>query len=227
MTELIYIDEEPREARRVYRFAVTSGYFTEEQVEYMAPLSSLDETVEAIFASGCSAVITDYQLGEKVDNVDYTGTDLISRIRDSSRNFPCFITTSYPEDAIKTDVDSFNVFFKEDIHETNDEDGPRITFFQRVRQSIERKRLRLEDLSSRHTELTAIITEREMTPAELEEFIEIDSELEEDLSFDTASSVHAKKVAFNSFEVLVEDTKALIQDLKSELASDDRDGSDG
>lgn len=218
MTELLYIDEEPREGRRVIRLAANSKYFEQDQVAFIEPLPSLDETVESIFSSGCAALITDFRLGEKVDNIDYTGTDLIKKIRESSKNFPCFITTSFPEDAIKTDVDAFNIFFKEDIDESEEEGGSRITFFQRVRKEVERTKKRAQKLTCRHEELVSLSKERELTQEETEEFIEIDTELDENLSYKTSAPAHAKSVALDGFEELVASTQNLIKEVQISLS---------
>ena len=43
MTELIYIDEQSSQGGEVLRAAVSSGFFTQDQVETFEPSNSVDE----------------------------------------------------------------------------------------------------------------------------------------------------------------------------------------
>ena len=48
MVELVYVDEQPSEGRRIILSAVTSEYFSQNEVEYIEPSPNIDETIEEI-----------------------------------------------------------------------------------------------------------------------------------------------------------------------------------
>ena len=218
MVELLYIDEVPRLGRQIVRLAAGSPYFDESQVSTKEPFPDIGETVEFILASKCQALVTDFRLDEENDEVNYTGAQLIQRIRQRVAELPCFITTSYPSDAIDTEVDVLSIFSKDDVKEEAGEDGKEsISFFQRVRRAIDQNQSRYERLSERHDELIASSDDRSLTPAETDELLEIDTILERRLAGDKAALSQAKRTSMTSLVDVMNQAQQLIDRVEKKL----------
>ncbi len=224
MTELLYIDEVPRQGRMVIRLARNSEYFSEENVATMTPLPDLDETIDEILHSHCEVLITDFKLGDKDDRINYDGADLVKRLRERARDFPCFVTTSYPFDAIDSEFSEL-VYSKDEIEEKAAKEKVPITFFHRVRKAVDNNRIKYQEMSARHAELVDLSQTRALTVEETEQFIAIDNQLEARLVGDSDGRERAKVTGLENFEDLVLKTKALIDKVDRRLT--DPENADG
>lgn len=224
MTEFLYVDEDPRDGRMVIRWARNSQYFEEDNVDTMKPLPDLDETVNEILDSHCEVLVTDFKLGDKDDRINYNGADLVKRLRERVRDFPYFITTSYPMDAIDSDVDVASVFSKDEIAEKAAKEKVSITFFHRVRKAVDNNRKKYDKLSTRHEYLVGLSQERVLELAEREELIAIDHQLESRLVGASDGSERAKVTGLENFEDLVLKAKKLIEKVERRLGDSESAG---
>ena len=71
--------------------AVSSGFFTQDQVETLEPSNSVDETIDKILDYECKVLITDYRLYEYNADVEFSGIDLIMEFQ---KRFLCFLALS-------------------------------------------------------------------------------------------------------------------------------------
>ena len=72
------------------------------------PLATVDEMLQRIEELSPDAVVTDFRLNEmRIDihyNVKYNGIDLINAIREQREGFPCFVITSFDDEAVKAEA---------------------------------------------------------------------------------------------------------------------------
>lgn len=217
MVELVYVDEQRAEGNRIIRSAAASGYFEQSQVEFIEPLANIEDTLDEILSHHCKVLVTDYQLGHHNPDIAYTGADLVNAMKRRAKDFPCFITTSYAGDAANEDVDVLVIFSKSDILEDEEDENESLPFFKRVRRYVDSRQLKMQQISTRHDELTDLMKANELGADGAEELLALDNIIESSLAGDSAEPGHVKALALQPFGELVEKAQALINQIESEL----------
>lgn len=217
MVELVYVDEQRAEGNRIIRSAAASGYFEQNQVEFIEPLANIEDTLDEILSLHCKVLVTDYQLGHHNPDIAYTGADLVNAMKRRAKDFPCFITTSYAGDAANEDVDVLVIFSKSDILEDEEDENESLPFFKRVRRHVDSHQVKMQQISTRHDELVDLMKANELGADGAEELLTLDSIIESSLAGDSAEPSHVKALALQPFGELVEKAQALINQIESEL----------
>lgn len=147
------------------------------------PLSSIGEMLERIDEIHPDAIITDFLLNDiRVDihyTVKYNGVELIDAIREQREDFPCFVITSFEDDAVN-DSEDVNLVYVKDILKP-DADKAKVPFAQRVILQIEKYNSKI---GNARKELSALIKKRHSGEADVydeERIIELDTFLERSL----------------------------------------------
>ena len=166
------------------------------------PLPSMEEMIDKIWSLCPDAIVTDFQLNDKkadIDyNVKYNGVELIKALRAQRENFPCFVITSFDDEAVN-DSDDVNLVYIKDVlyRKVNNE---KVIFAERVTQQINKYRSRIE--TAKH-ELATLINKRRSTGANVydeQRIIELDTFLERALGAE--SSVPPELKAFSNLDRL-------------------------
>ncbi len=220
MAELVYIDEQPAEGRKVLGAAVNSGEFTEDQVVAIEPLNSIDETINKILEYNCKVLISDYYLSEYQRDVNFNGVELIREFQARYLMFPCFVTTAYAAEAVKSDYDINLIFPKSDFLQKKTAKKLEFPFFRRVRKKIIEYEKLLENTRARIQELKTKYETDNLSEAETQEFFSLDTQLEMMLSRQHCIDEQLKREAIEPIRNLVSKTEELIEKIEKELKSD-------
>lgn len=144
------------------------------------PAATLEEMFATIDEYHPDAVVTDYRLNEiRVDikyPVRYNGVELIQFIRDHREGFPCFVITSFDDEAVNA-TDDVNTIYVKNILTTKG-DKAKVSFAQRIISQIEKYRTGIDKA---RRELAELIEKRNGGTASVfdeERIIELDSFLE-------------------------------------------------
>ena len=219
MVELVYIDEQPAQAHQVLRRAVSSNQFTEEQVTFLVPASTLDETIDMILEHHCKVLITDYRLADHKADVEFSGTDLIKEFRERFAHFPCFVTTSFAEEAANETLDINMIFPKSDFLVRGEDETSELPFFVRVRKKITEYETHVSEAENLYQQLNAKSEEENLSAEETQKLIELDNLIESFHGKQHAVESHLKEKALQPFGQLIGRTEELIQKIEAELAS--------
>jgi hypothetical protein len=219
MVELVYVDEQPEQGNSVIRAAVQSKFFEQNAVIAIEPRPTLEETMAAIDDLKCKVLITDYRLSEFAPNVTFSGTDLVARYQSLHVGFPCFVTTSFANDAADEAVDVNLVYAKSEVLLAPDADRP-LPFFHRVRKKIEEHESLLVTLTDRHAELLAKLTSDGLSEKETDELLNIDSRLETLFHSECVMTPDLKRLALQPMAELISKAEQLIADISIELNQD-------
>lgn len=166
------------------------------------PLPTMEEMIDKIWSLCPDAIVTDFQLNDKkVDidyNVKYNGVELIKALRAQRENFPCFVITSFDDEAVN-DSDDVNLVYIKDVlyPKANNE---KVIFAERVTQQINKYRSRIETAKQ---ELAKLINKRRSIGANVydeQRIIELDTFLERALGAE--SSVPPELKAFSNLDRL-------------------------
>lgn len=224
MAELVYIDEQKAQAGQVLRSAVASGEFTQDQVWAIPPEGTLDDTIQQIIELHCKVLITDYRLSDHKPDVEFNGADLVRAFRDRFADFPCFVTTSFPDQAVDEKLDTNMVFPKSDFLNREEAQNSDLPFFKRVKKKIAEHERQIADAQAELEHLSSQAQERDLDAWETQRFLDLDSYLESVLGAQFAIERHVKVRALEPFDRLIGQTEELIEKIKSELGQPEDGG---
>ena len=221
MYRILFIDEES-DAFNAFR-----DYFEEsslnDQIAVLTefPLSNLNDMIELIIKLNPDAVISDFMLNEmKTEikyNVPYSGVELLKEFLEVREGFPCFILTSFDDDAIHTSDDVNIVYVKGILQGEEVERNVKASFVDRVISQINHYRYRIFEAEKELIRLIDLRNSGEvLTVQDENEIIRLDHFLE--CSIDKRNSIpeDLKKVTNSiKFEALISKVDELIDKFKS------------
>lgn len=146
------------------------------------PLPTIEEMMGKIEELRPHAIVTDFQLNEiKVDikyTVKYNGVELIKSIRGQMDGFPCFVVTSFDDDAVNDSDDVNLVYIKDILRTKKEEDKAIVTFAERITSQIDKYQSKIGNAKK---ELMDLINKRKAgkaTAQDEERIIELDTFIE-------------------------------------------------
>lgn len=170
MFRIAILDEVTADIQRFQRYVYKADKDKHFTVIPLMPKPSLEETLEEIFSSNIDAIISDYRLNEFKSNITYDGVTVVNSILDRKAGFPCFVLTSFDDDAVK-DSDDGNIVYIKGI--MNGESNAKITFLQRIERQIEKYRFKISDTKKQLENFIKIRKTRLLTPKEENTYIEL------------------------------------------------------
>lgn len=194
--KVLFIDEEndQHDSFKDYMDAI------EDQVQVVCvyPEPNLEEMIQKIEEEHPDAIVTDYLLNDiKEDvkyNVAYTGVELVHEYRCIRAGFPCFIITSFDNDAV-LETDDVNLIYIKDIL-NNGEGNAKARFYDKIREQISKYK---QFISSAQAELEMLIRKKEqegLEPCEELRAVELDGILEKSLDSHKALPQDMKEMSY-------------------------------
>ncbi|MBN2816528.1 MAG: hypothetical protein JXQ67_07565 [Campylobacterales bacterium] len=221
MFRIIYIDEYQDDIDDFLDYIEdkdSEGIF---KVIPLFPMSSLDETIEKIFENKPDAIVSDYKLNEyKTDieyNVPYNGVGLLEKVLETKKDFPCFVMTSYDDEAIKSSQDVNVVYIKDILHGSEDNTSAKANFVDIIQNQIIHYKKRIKDAES---ELDTLISKSELEPLdsfEEERILDLERLIEESTDRKCKIPKQLKELPnLNKIHKMIDNTDELIKELKKE-----------
>lgn len=209
LPSIAYVDEVEAERDNFFNDAHDSGLFS--SVLTLEPSNNLEDFVEEILELPIDAFITDFNLYEN-EITPYSGEDLVKVIREKRHGLPCFIRTSYEEDALKDSLD-VNLIYSKNAKGTH---GDGKSLLERVSKQISNYHQTLDTWQAEFEELRAISPEK-ITAQQVERILELDSNIERHIGGDTRLPDSLKQNLFTQRDNLIVETEKLLEDIKSTL----------
>ncbi|MGY5775843.1 hypothetical protein [Rhizobium sp. LEGMi135b] len=210
---IAYVDED-EDAREDFLIdADKSNFFRE--VIVLEPEARLTDMVDALLALSVDALVSDFRLAD-ASPVEYDGGKLVAAVLATRADFPCFIRTSWDNDALHGTDDVNRVYSKED--------GPQDlnrALFERINLQIAHHRSQIQRWSDELEELLAI-DRQTLSAQQIERIVELDAQVEARLGADHAVSKAARRAIFEDGlysrqRELIADTEKLIADIRRSL----------
>lgn len=152
-------------------------------VKCLFPESDINAMIANIDGEHPDAIVADYLLNDiKTDvnyNISYNGTELLMEYRNLRPNFPCFVLTSYDEDAVY-DTDDVNLIYVKSLLTKEDPDI-KSKFYNKIYSQIQKYRTSIVEAQS---ELQSLLEKRSTGSISLQEeqrLIDLDDFLEKSL----------------------------------------------
>ena len=165
---------------------------TSTQTEILSefPRPTLEEMIDVIIKINPDALITDFMLNEKKTSisygVDYNGIELVKKFTTIRDSYPCFVMTSFDDDAVR-ESDDVNIVYIKDILHSEKSSNVKASFLEKVVSQITHYKARI---ASAESELMRLLELRQNGNANINDenrIIELDQFLEH--SLDKRSSI--------------------------------------
>lgn len=212
--KILFIDEEKRQQDE---FADFMDHY-QDRVELICcyPLSTLVDTIAMIDELHPDAIVSDFKLNDIKDdikyNVSFDGSELMDAYLDERPGFPCFVLTSFDDEAIYRSHDLNIVYLKRDLHPSKDD---KITFADRIIQKIVSYQTEISNAQERLNDLMELRRNNQATSKDEQELIELDSFLERSLGQKTQVPAGMKELSnMKRLNELIEKADAILAKLE-------------
>lgn len=212
--KILFIDEEKRQQDE---FADFMDHY-QDRVELIChyPRATLVETIAMIDELHPDAIVSDFKLNEIKDdikyNVSFDGSELMDAYLDERPGFPCFVLTSFDDQAIYRSHDLNIVYLKRDLHPSKDD---KITFADRIIQKIVSYQAEISNAQERLNVLMELRRNNQATSRDEQELIELDSFLERSLGKKTQVPAGMKDLSnMNRLNELIGKADAILAKLE-------------
>jgi len=162
------------------------------------------------------AIVSDFKLNDIKDdikyNVSFDGSELMDAYLDERPGFPCFVLTSFDDEAIYRSHDLNIVYLKRDLHPSKDD---KITFADRIIQKIVSYQAEISNAQERLNNLMELRRNNQATSKDEQELIELDSFLERSLGQKTQVPAGMKELSnMKRLNELIEKADAILAKLE-------------
>ena len=212
--KILFIDEEKRQQDE---FADFMDHY-QDRVELICryPRSTLVDTIAMIDELHPDAIVSDFRLNDIKDdikyNVSFDGSELMDAYLDERPGFPCFVLTSFDDEAIYRSHDLNIVYLKRDLHPSKDD---KITFADRIIQKIVSYHAEISNAQERLNDLMELRRNNQATSKDEQELIELDSFLERSLGQKTQVPAGMKELSnMNRLNELIGKADAILAKLE-------------
>jgi len=198
MYRILFIDEEKESFEYFEEFVENSTTKDNIQVITQLPLRGLEEMVEHIFKLNPDAIITDFMLNEKREDIDYNvpynGVELVERFLEFRDNFPCFVLTSFDDLAIGESEDVNKIYIKNILHNT-EKSKAKATFLDRVISQIEHYKSTIQNAEIELKDLIQLRKSGEAKISDEKRIIELDHFLEQSINKQSSIPIEYKSLS--------------------------------
>ena len=212
--KILFIDEEKRQQDEFADFM--DHYLDRVELICCYPLSTLVDTIAMIDELHPDAIVSDFKLNDIKDdikyNVSFDGSELMDAYLDERPGFPCFVLTSFDDEAIYRSHDLNIVYLKRDLHPSKDD---KITFADRIIQKIVSYQTEISNAQERLNDLMELRRNNQATSKDEQELIELDSFLERSLGQKTQVPAGMKELSnMKRLNELIEKADAILAKLE-------------
>ncbi len=177
MYRIAIIDELREDLHRFQLYVHRNDSDRKFEVLGFEPNKIKEELIGDLFGANLDAIITDYRLNEYNSSITYDGVDLVNEIQNKRKEFPCFVLTSFDDDAVK-DSEDVNIVYVKGIMNSGAESQVKATFLDRVEKQIQKYRARLSEWKNQLDELEEIRRKRLLSPDEEDKFVNLSNLLD-------------------------------------------------
>ena len=219
MYKIIYVDEYKEDIDDFLDYFEEKDTNKKFDIEYLLPENTLDLMYEKIFEKNPDAIISDYMLNEyKSDinyNVPYTGVDLTEKILDTKEKFPCFVLTSYDDQAIKTSQDVNMIYIKDILHGSEEKTNAKANFLDTVENQIIHYKKRIENTEKELLALIEKANTEDLNATEEARLLELDTFIEKVTNQPSSLPEHLKGTKnLDELHKMIDSTDTLLAELR-------------
>ena len=193
-------------------------------VKCLYPLEDMKQMLELIEEEHPDAIVSDFLLNEiKTDikyNVSYNGSELVNEYRTMRPNFPCFVLTSFDEDAVDNANDVNLVYVKNILHggennkNTSNDLKIKVKLCDKIIIQIGKYKRFIEEAQAELTQLLDKKNNKGLSLHEEDRLVQLDSFLEKSLDSYTSLPDDVKKSEnMNKLSTMIDKVDEMLQKL--------------
>ena len=219
MYKIIYIDEYKDDIDDFLDYFDEKDTNNKFEIQYLLPERTLDEMYGRIFDENPDAIISDFKLNdmktEITYNVPYTGITLTEKILENKEKFPCFVMTSYDDEAIRESQDVNIVYIKDILHGSEDKVDSEANFLDKVENQIIHYKRRIENSENKLLELIDKSNKELLNAKEEARLVELDTFIEKATNQKSSLPEHLKGTKnLDELHRMIDSTDKLLAELK-------------
>lgn len=174
MYTILFIDEEDDSRDAFLDYVDNTAASEKIKIITEYPQETLEEMISDIIKLNPDAIITDFMLNDYKEavkyNVPYNGVDIVNEFTSIREGFPCFVLTSFDDNAIRQSDDVNIVYVKNILHNKVIDENSQANFIERVIHQINHYKSKINDSEQKLFEL---IEKRRSGTANLDDESEI------------------------------------------------------
>lgn len=208
---ILYVDEDESDIRRFQRYVYHKDEAKEFNLEVIIPATDLNEFLEYIQEENFDAIITDHKLQEQNANISFDGVELVRELLNLRIDFPCFVLTSFDDEAI-VNGDDVNIVYVKGLMDEDGENKVHATFLDKIKNQIIHHR---KKIANSRAELIALLDNEFKDAKDESRIIELDTYIEKTTNV-PSSLPPLLKSAHNLSELhkMIENTDKLLATIK-------------
>lgn len=186
---ILYVDEVPYDRRRFQKYI----YDHDGEKKFITDAPEIDAEMnvflEKIMLENYDAIITDHKLNEENAAIQYDGIDLVDAILKQRIDLPCFILTSFDDEAVRDGNDVNIVYIKGLMNSDEENEGYKAKFIDKIENQIKHHRKKIEDSKA---ELLALLKKDYLDAKDEARLIELDTYIEKAANAPSSLPKHLK-----------------------------------
>ncbi len=208
--KILYVDEVDSERRRFKTYI----HNNDTDVEFITVAPEIDYElnifVDKILNENYDAIITDHKLNEENSNIQFDGIDLVEAILKRRIDFPCFILTSFDDEAVR-DGEDVNIVYIKGLMES-DEEGHKAKFIDKIKNQIKHHRKKIANAKK---ELEELIKKSYLDAFDEARLIELDTYIEKLTNIPSSLPSQLKSMEnLSELHKMIDNTEKLLAELK-------------
>lgn len=176
--KIVFIDEELDQQEILMKHF--KSFFPNAIIRCEFPLPTAEQMIDKTWSLCPDAIVTDFRLNEIREGINYVvkynGIDLLDMVRAQRNDFPCFVITSFDDQAVNVSEDVNLVYDKSLLLTTHEKE--KVPFAARVIQQIDKYRAKLKNAERELSFLLAKRKTGEVDVYDEDRIIELDTFLE-------------------------------------------------
>jgi len=212
--KILFVDEVESDIRRFQRYVHRKDIDKKFNLIVEIPENTLDNFMNKISNENFDAIITDHKLHEENANISFDGIDLVREILKDKMDFPCFVLTSFDDEAV-IHGDDVNIVYIKGLMDKDGENKAHATFLDKIENQIKHYRKRIEDSETELLELIEKSNEQVLNAQEEARLIELDTFIEKSTNQKSSLPEHLKGTKnLDELHKMIDSTDALLTELQ-------------
>lgn len=175
--KILFVDEVESDIRRFQRYVHRKDIDKKFNLIVEIPENTLENFMDKISNENFDAIITDHKLHEENANISFDGIDLVRKILDKKIYFPCFVLTSYDDEAV-INGDDVNIVYIKGLMDKDGENKAHATFLDKIENQIKHYRKKIKDSEKELLNLIEKSQDNPLNAKEESRLIELDTFIE-------------------------------------------------
>jgi len=212
--KILFVDEVEADIRRFQRYVHNND--TDQIFELVAitPKNSLENFMEEIKEENFDAIITDHKLHEENANISFDGIDLVREIFKEKAGFPCFVLTSFDDEAVENG-DDVNIVYIKGLMDKDGENKAHATFLKKIEKQIIHYKNRIKNAEKELLNLIEKSKNQLLNAKEEARLLELDTLIEKATNQPSSLPNHLKSMKnLNELHKMIDNTDALLVELR-------------